>query len=35
LATIPLGDAQEADNQLYQAAEAYQRVLQLAGDQPL
>jgi LuxR family maltose regulon positive regulatory protein len=35
LATIGLGNVQEADNQLYQAAENYQRVLQLAGDQPL
>jgi LuxR family maltose regulon positive regulatory protein len=35
LATIGLGNVQEADNQLYVAAETYQRVLQLAGDQPL
>jgi LuxR family maltose regulon positive regulatory protein len=35
LATIGLGNIQEADNQLYLAAETYQRVLQLAGDQPL
>src|SRR6266702_2099869 len=35
LATIGLGNIQEADNQLYQAAETYRRVLQLAGDQPL
>ena len=28
-------NVQEADNQLYQAAETYRRVLQLAGDQPL
>ena len=35
LATIGLGDVQEADNQLYPAAETYRRVLQLAGDQPL
>src|SRR6266699_6180860 len=35
LATIGLGNVQEADNQLYQAAETYRRVLQLAGDQPL
>ena len=35
LATIGLGLVQEADNQLYQAAETYRRVLQLAGDQPL
>ena len=35
LATIGLGNVQEADNQLYQAAETYRRILQLAGDQPL
>jgi LuxR family transcriptional regulator, maltose regulon positive regulatory protein len=35
LATIGLGNVQEADNELYQAAETYRRVLQLAGDQPL
>ena len=35
LATIGLGNVQEAVNQLYLAAETYQRVLQLAGDQPL
>jgi LuxR family transcriptional regulator, maltose regulon positive regulatory protein len=35
LATIGLGNVQEADNQLYQAAETYRRVLQLAGDQPM
>jgi LuxR family maltose regulon positive regulatory protein len=35
LATIGLGNVQEADNQLHQAAETYGRVLQLAGDQPL
>ena len=35
LATIPLGNVQEADNQLYQAAETYRHVLQLAGAQPL
>ncbi len=35
LATIGLGNVQEADIQLYLAAETYQRVLQLAGDQPL
>ena len=34
LATIGLGNVQEADIQLHQAAETYQRVLQLAGDQP-
>jgi LuxR family transcriptional regulator, maltose regulon positive regulatory protein len=35
LATIGLGNVQEADNQLYQAAGTYQRVLEMAGDQPL
>jgi len=35
LATIGLGSVQELDNQLHQAAETYQRVLQLTGDQPL
>ncbi|MGA7732478.1 MAG: LuxR C-terminal-related transcriptional regulator [Chloroflexia bacterium] len=35
LATIGLGNAQEVDNELYQAAETYRRVLQWAGDQPL
>ncbi len=35
LATIGLGMIQEADNQLYLAAETYRSVLQLAGDQPL
>jgi LuxR family transcriptional regulator, maltose regulon positive regulatory protein len=35
LATISLGNIQEADNQLSLAAETYRRVLQLAGDQPL
>jgi LuxR family transcriptional regulator, maltose regulon positive regulatory protein len=35
LATISLGNVQEADNQLHLAAETYRRVLQLAGDQPL
>jgi len=35
LATIGLGNVQERENQLYLAAESYQRVLQLAGDQPL
>jgi ATP/maltotriose-dependent transcriptional regulator MalT len=34
LATIGLGIVQEADNQLYQAAETYRHVLQLAGDKP-
>src|SRR5262249_59734073 len=35
LATIGLGNVQEVDNQLHLAAQTYQRVLQLAGDQPL
>jgi LuxR family transcriptional regulator, maltose regulon positive regulatory protein len=35
LATLGLGNIQEADNQLYLAAETYRRVLQLLGDQPL
>lgn len=35
LATVGLGVVQEADNQLHLAAETYQRVLQMAGDQPL
>ncbi len=35
LATIGLGIIQEAENQLYLAAETYRRVLQLAGHQPL
>ena len=35
LATISLGNLQEADNQLSLAAETYRRVLQLAGEQPL
>jgi LuxR family maltose regulon positive regulatory protein len=35
LATIGLGNVEEAENQLYLAAETYRRVLQLAGDQPL
>src|SRR6266480_2104492 len=35
LATIGLGNVQEADNQLYLAAESYRRALQMAGDQPL
>jgi LuxR family maltose regulon positive regulatory protein len=33
-ATTCLGQVQEAENQLYLAAESYQRVLQLAGDPP-
>jgi LuxR family transcriptional regulator, maltose regulon positive regulatory protein len=35
MATIGLGILQEADNQLYLAAQTYRRVLQLFGDQPL
>ena len=35
LATIGLGNVQEAENQLLQAAETYRRVLQLSGNQPL
>src|SRR3990172_7100443 len=35
LATLGLGNVEEAENQLYRAAGTYQRVLQLAGDQPL
>ncbi|MCX6047986.1 MAG: LuxR C-terminal-related transcriptional regulator [Chloroflexi bacterium] len=35
LATIGLADLQIAENQLYGAAETYQRVLQLLGDSPL
>jgi LuxR family maltose regulon positive regulatory protein len=34
LASIGLGNVQEADNQLFQAAETYQSILQLAGEQP-
>ena len=34
LATIGLGNVQEMDNQLYQAAETYRRVLQWVGDKP-
>jgi LuxR family transcriptional regulator, maltose regulon positive regulatory protein len=34
MATIGLGNLQEADNQLYLASETYQRVLQLVGDPP-
>jgi LuxR family maltose regulon positive regulatory protein len=34
LATIGLGSVQEADNQLSLAAQTYQRVVRLAGDQP-
>jgi LuxR family maltose regulon positive regulatory protein len=35
MATIGLGNSQELDNQLHQAAETYWRVLHLAGEQPL
>lgn len=35
LATIGMGVAHEADNELHQAAETHRRVLQWAGDQPL
>jgi LuxR family maltose regulon positive regulatory protein len=35
LAVSQLGQAQELNNQLYQAAETYRRVLQMVGDQPL
>ena len=35
LATIGLGVLQEAENQLYLAAQTYRRVLELFGDQPL
>jgi LuxR family maltose regulon positive regulatory protein len=35
MATMCLGILQEADNQLHLAVQTYQRVLQLAGDQPL
>ncbi|HEX8599999.1 MAG TPA: LuxR C-terminal-related transcriptional regulator [Chloroflexia bacterium] len=35
LATIGLGQVQEFENQLHQAAETYRQILQLAGDQPL
>jgi len=34
LATIGLGNVQELDNQLYQATETYQRVLEWVGDKP-
>ncbi|HET9905567.1 MAG TPA: LuxR C-terminal-related transcriptional regulator [Anaerolineales bacterium] len=34
LATIGLGNIQEADNELYQAAETYRRVLEWAGEHP-
>jgi LuxR family maltose regulon positive regulatory protein len=35
LATLGLGNVQEANNELYQAAETYRHILQMAGDQPL
>jgi LuxR family maltose regulon positive regulatory protein len=35
MATTGLGAVQEAENELHLATETYQRVLQLAGDQPL
>ncbi|MHB1295831.1 MAG: LuxR C-terminal-related transcriptional regulator [Anaerolineae bacterium] len=35
LAVSQLGQAQELDNQLHQAAETYRHVLQMVGDQPL
>ena len=35
LSTIGLGQVQEAENQLYLAAETYRNVLKMAGDQPL
>lgn len=35
LATCGLGNVQEAENQLFQAVESYQRILQLGGHQPL
>ena len=35
IATSGLGTVQEAETQLHQAAQTYQRVLQLAGDMPL
>jgi LuxR family transcriptional regulator, maltose regulon positive regulatory protein len=35
LATIGLGNVQEAENQLHLAARTYRHVLQVAGDQPL
>ena len=35
MATIGLGNMQEADNQLHPAAETYRRVLQLLGEPPL
>jgi LuxR family maltose regulon positive regulatory protein len=35
LATIGLGDVQETNNELHQAAGTFRRVLELTGDQPL
>lgn len=35
LATLGLGNLQEADNELYEAAETYQNVLNLTGDPPM
>jgi ATP/maltotriose-dependent transcriptional regulator MalT len=35
LATLGLANVQEADNQLFEAAETYRRILQWASDQPL
>ncbi|GAA5529071.1 LuxR C-terminal-related transcriptional regulator [Herpetosiphon gulosus] len=35
LATIGLGQVQESENQLYQAAATYQQIIELAGEQPL
>lgn len=35
LAMVGLGNVQEADNELYQAAETYGQVIKIAGDQPL
>lgn len=35
LATIGLGNVQEANNELHRAAETYRHILQLTGDQPL
>lgn len=35
LATVGLGNVQEAESQLPQAAETYRLILQMAGDQPL
>jgi LuxR family transcriptional regulator, maltose regulon positive regulatory protein len=35
LATLGMAEVEEVDNQLHEAAQIYQRILQLAGDQPL